>query len=82
MKRINTRELQRQTRKVRELLMRGATFAWENRRRVIAYITPVQEFSDRPVVWPDVMARLKKQFGWRVFADSRSLLGGKREERF
>lgn len=62
MRRVNTREIQKQTRLVRERLLAGETLAWVVGEQTVAYITPVSE-SGPAKPWPDIRARLKSIYG-------------------
>jgi len=82
MKTVSTRELQHKTRRLREQVAHGETLIWKNRGQVIAYITPVNPPTAQTKAWPDIMARLRQQFGDRVFPDSQPMIDEMREERF
>ncbi len=62
MKDINTRELQKHTREVRERVAAGESLRWVMGEETVAYITPAQETKE-PQPWPDLMARLKDIYG-------------------
>lgn len=64
MKSINTRELQKHTREVRERVVAGESLRWVMGEDTVAYITPAQETKE-PKPWPDLMARLKSIYGDR-----------------
>jgi|GEM_PF-865171 len=64
MKSINTRELQKHTREVRERIVAGESLRWVMGKETVAYITPAQETKE-PKPWPDLMARLKSIYGDR-----------------
>jgi len=62
MKSINTRELQKHTRAVRERVAAGESLKWVMGEDTVAYITPAQERKE-PKPWPDLMARLRDIYG-------------------
>ncbi len=59
---INTREIQKNTRAVRNKLLRGETLEWVMGKRVIGYLTPAVR-SLPPEAWPDLKARLRSIYG-------------------
>ena len=62
MEEINTRELQKHTKKVRERIVAGESLRWVMGEDTVAYITPAREAKE-PEPWPDLMARLKSIYG-------------------
>ena len=58
MRTISTRELQHNTRKIRELVEAGESFEWKNRGETVGYLTPAEARSPTKP-WPDLRARLK-----------------------
>ncbi len=62
MKSINTRELQKHTKEVRERIVAGESLRWVMGEDTVAYITPARE-AKAPEPWPDLMARLKNIYG-------------------
>jgi hypothetical protein len=59
---INTREIQKNTRVVRNRLLRGETLEWVMGKQVIGYLTPAAEPLP-PEAWPDLEARLRSIYG-------------------
>jgi antitoxin (DNA-binding transcriptional repressor) of toxin-antitoxin stability system len=64
MKDINTRELQKHTREVRERIAADESLRWVMGEGTVAYITPAQERKE-PKPWPDLEARMPHIFGER-----------------
>jgi antitoxin (DNA-binding transcriptional repressor) of toxin-antitoxin stability system len=62
MKDINTRELQKRTREVRERVAAGESLRWVMGEETVAYITPAHE-KRQPEPWPDLEARRRAIFG-------------------
>lgn len=62
MKDINTRELQKHTREVRERVAAGESLRWVMGEDTVAYITPAHEAKE-PKPWPDLAARRQAIFG-------------------
>ena len=62
MKNINTRELQKHTREVRERVAAGESLRWVMGEETVAYITPAKEKKE-PKPWPDLAARRRSIFG-------------------
>jgi len=59
---INTREIQKNTRAVRNKLLRGETLEWVMGKQVIGYLTPASK-SLPPEAWPDLDERLRSIYG-------------------
>lgn len=57
MKSVGTRELQHETRSIRERVQRGESFLWKDRGKVVAVITPASSQRE-PKPWPDLRKRL------------------------
>jgi antitoxin (DNA-binding transcriptional repressor) of toxin-antitoxin stability system len=64
MKDINTRELQKHTRQVRERVAAGESLRWVMGEETVAYITPALE-KKKPEPWPDLEARMQRIYGER-----------------
>ena len=64
MKKINTRELQKHTREVRERVAAGESLKWVMGEETVAYITPAREKKE-PAPWPDLEARMRHIYGDR-----------------
>jgi hypothetical protein len=62
MKTVNTREIQKDTRGVRERLMAGESLAWVVGKRTVAYLTPATEAGPAEP-WPDLLGRLERIYG-------------------
>ncbi|MFT5836636.1 MAG: antitoxin (DNA-binding transcriptional repressor) of toxin-antitoxin stability system [Candidatus Azotimanducaceae bacterium] len=62
MKSVNTRELQKHTREVRERVAAGESLKWVMGEDTVAYITPAQERKE-PKPWPNLEARRRAIFG-------------------
>lgn len=55
---ITTRELQRDTRTVRERLLAGEKLQWMLGKKVVGHLLPAAEMTP-PQPWPDLMKRLR-----------------------
>jgi len=55
---ITTREIQRDTRAVRQRLLAGETLQWKLGPRVVGHLVPAPEVRP-PLPWPDLAARLR-----------------------
>lgn len=77
---INLRQL-RDTRQLKAWLAASQTVELRERDRVLARIVPEQK-EHRPVAWPDFEARLKADFGDRVFPAVESFLKDRENERY
>ena len=55
---ITTREIQRDTRAVRQRLLAGETLQWKLGSRVVGHFVPAPE-ARPPLPWPDLAARLR-----------------------
>jgi hypothetical protein len=55
---ITTRELQRDTRAVRERLLAGEKLSWVLGKKVVGHLLPAAETAE-PQPWPDLMDRLR-----------------------
>ncbi|MFP4166954.1 MAG: type II toxin-antitoxin system Phd/YefM family antitoxin [Opitutales bacterium] len=62
MKQVTTREIQQNTRSVRERLEAGETLQWTLRGRVVARLTPAVE-SGVGSDWPNALERLRSIYG-------------------
>lgn len=71
MRTVNTREIQKRTKAVRERLLAGETLGWVVGRQVIGYLTPAAATGD-PAPWPDLMGRLRGIHGAEA-ADGRRM---------
>ena len=58
---ITTRELQRDTRAVRERLLAGEQLHWVLGKKVVGHLVPAAETSP-PQPWPDLMHRLRSTY--------------------
>jgi len=58
MQTITTRELQRDTRAVRERLLAGEKLQWVLGRKVVGHLLPAAEMTP-PQPWPNLMNRLR-----------------------
>ena len=61
---INTREIQKHTREVRERLAAGESLRWVMGEETVAYLTPALEVK-KPEPWPSREARMQHIFGGR-----------------
>jgi len=57
MKSVGTRELQHETRSIRERVQHGESFIWKDRGKAVAIITPALS-QQEPKPWPDLRKRL------------------------
>lgn len=57
MKSVGTRELQHETRSIRERVQRGESFLWKDRGKAVAIITPASSQRE-PKPWPNLRKRL------------------------
>ena len=55
---VTTREIQRDTRAVRQRLLAGETLHWKLGARVVGHLVPVPEIQ-HPRPWPNLTARLR-----------------------
>ena len=55
---VTTREIQRDTRAVRQRLLAGETLQWKLGARVVGHLVPVPEIQS-PLPWPNLTARLR-----------------------
>ena len=55
---ITTREIQRDTRAVRQRLLAGETLQWKLGPRVVGHLVPAPG-AQPPLPWPDLTARLR-----------------------
>lgn len=62
MRKVTTREVQKETRSVRQRLLAGETLEWVMGKETVGYLTPARpEASPEP--WPDLLARLEGIYG-------------------
>jgi len=61
MQTVTTREVQRETRSVRQRLLAGETLQWILGKKVIGHIVPVRE-AVAPKPWPDLQRRLRSVY--------------------
>ena len=80
MKTLSVREAQHGFAAMLDLVAGGQEVEITRRRRVVARVVPVRPQAGR-VRWPDVMARLKQDFGDKVTPDSALLFDDMRGER-
>jgi hypothetical protein len=62
MKKITTREVQKETRAVRQRLLAGETLEWVMGKETVGYLTPARPAA-APEPWPDLLARLEAIHG-------------------
>ena len=80
MKRLSVREAQHGFAAMLDLVAAGHQVEITRRRQVVARVVPVSH-GNRKAKWPNIMARLKQDFGERVTPDSASLFADMRGER-
>ena len=80
MKTLSVREAQHGFAAMLDLVAGGQQVEITRRHRVVARVVPVNRQARR-VRWPDVMARLKQDFGNKVTPDSAPLFDDMRGER-
>ena len=80
MKTLSVRDAQHGFAAMLDLVMGGQQVEITRRRRVVARVVPVTRQAGK-VRWPDVMARLKKDFGEKVTPNSAPLFDDMRGER-
>jgi hypothetical protein len=56
---VTTREIQRDTRMLRQRILAGETLQWMLGKKVIGHIVPAQEIV-APKPWPDLQRRLQR----------------------
>ena len=62
MRKVTTREVQKETRAVRQRLLAGETLEWVMGKETVGYLTPVRSKAP-PGPWPDIFARLEGIYG-------------------
>ena len=67
MQTVTTRDIQRETRTVRQRLLAGETLQWMLGKKVIGHIVPAQEATTAQP-WPDLQQRLRSVYKRRVGA--------------
>ena len=77
---INTRQL-RNTRQLFRWLEAGEVVELRKRNRVVARIVP-ESPQPKPVEWPDFEARLKRNFGDRIFPGADLLIEEREKSRY
>lgn len=61
MQTVTTRDIQRETRTVRQRLLAGETLQWMLGKKVIGHIVPAQEATNAQP-WPDLKRRLQRVY--------------------
>ena len=61
MQMVTTREIQRDTRMVRQRLLAGETLQWMLGKKVIGHLVPARE-TVAPQPWPDLQHRLQRLY--------------------
>ena len=59
MRTLTTRQLQHETKRIREQVEQGESFEWRIRGRTVGYITP-HPLLRKPLPWPDLKLRLER----------------------
>ena len=80
MKTMSVREAQHHFGAVLDRVAAGEPVEITKHRRIVARIIPVQP-NPRKAKWPDIMARLRKDFGDKVTPDSAPFFDDMRGER-
>jgi prevent-host-death family protein len=80
MKTLSVREAQHGFAAMLDLVAKGQEVEITHRHKPVARVVPVRRHNGK-VVWPDVMARLKQDFGNRVTPDSAPLFDDMRGEK-
>ena len=62
MRKVTSRQIQRETKYIRSLLNTGETLAWVKGNKIVGYLSPAAQQS-RPEPWPDLEARLRSIYG-------------------
>jgi prevent-host-death family protein len=80
MKTLSVREAQHGFAAVLDLVAEGQEVEITRHRRPVARVVPVRH-PPKTAVWPDVMARLRQDFGTKVTPDSKAIFDETREEK-